>query len=205
MLHVSTRQRLLNETITVIEAEGVPGVKVLPIATAAGVTVPSVYHFFGSKEGMIEAAQAERYGRVLRDVGAQFGTIMDASTTIQEFDAAWRSVVLGFCDARGANRRLARINALGSGYAHPELLAAINEIQVKATDEFATVIALAQERGWVRAAIDPIVVAAWLMGSLLGRTLIEIGPNPVDPDQWNEAFLESAAALLYGSLNIPVD
>ena len=57
----------------------------------------------------------------------------------------------------------------------------------------------------MRAAIDPIVMAAWLMGSLLGRTLIEIGPNPVDPDQWNEALLESAAALLYGSLNVPVD
>jgi AcrR family transcriptional regulator len=82
---VPTRQRLLDRTIEVIEAEGVPGVRVQPIAAAAGVAVPSVYHFFGSKEGLIEAAQAERYGRVLAESSFRFAIGVQDSADAAEF------------------------------------------------------------------------------------------------------------------------
>jgi AcrR family transcriptional regulator len=194
---VPTRQRLLDRTIEVIEAEGVPGVRVQPIA-AAGVAVPSVYHFFGSKEGLIEAAQAERYGRVLAESSSRFAIGVQDSADAAEFRQRCRTALLGFCDDEGAARRLSRINALGSGYAHPELLAALNETQARASEGFAGVIAAAQERGWIRPELDPAAVAAWLMGSILGRVLIEIGPNQVDPDRWNAVFLEAAFGLLFG-------
>ena len=196
--HVPTRQRLLDRTIEVLEAEGVPGVKVHPIAAAAGVTVPSVYHFFGSKEGLIEAAQSERYSRVLLDSSRGFSLGVEDCADAAEFRDRCTNALLGFCDADGAERRLSRINALGSAYAHPGLLASINESQVVASSAFAEVIAKAQERGWIRPEVDPQVAAVWLMGSLLGRILIEMGPNPVDEGKWNQLFLDMAFVLLFG-------
>jgi len=200
----TTRERLLEHTIAVIDAEGVPAVRVHLIAEAAGVKVPSVYHFFGSKEGMIEAAQAERYVRSIRTSNARFLAIFASAATIEQFRDACREMMLSYCDAAGAHRRLVRLNALGSGYASPALLEAINAAQNEVNAEFAMALGMAQERGWVRADVDVCALAAWFMGQLLGRSLIEIGPSPVDPDHWNAIALEAIFAVALGPIDVTV-
>ena len=39
------------------------------------------------------------------------------------------------------------------------------------------------------------------MGALLGRALIELGPNPVDPEEWNRIYLEAAFMMLFATSN----
>lgn len=61
------RAQLLEVTIAVIARRGVRGMRVQEIAKDAGVSVTLLYHYFGSREGLLEAAlqavsdQAERY------------------------------------------------------------------------------------------------------------------------------------------------
>lgn len=62
------RTQLLEATISVIAERGVRGMRVQEVAANAGVSVTLLYHYFGSREGLLEAAlfavseQAERYG-----------------------------------------------------------------------------------------------------------------------------------------------
>jgi len=65
-------------------------------------------------------------------------------------------------------------------------------------------LGMAQERGWVRADVDVCALAAWFMGQLLGRSLIEIGPSPVDPDHWNAIALEAIFAVALGPIDVTV-
>ena len=194
---MTTRDRLLERTVDVIDSAGVPAVRVHLIAEAAGVKVPAVYYFFGSKEGLIEAAQAERYSRSLLESTAEFLVQMDGISDAAGFREACRQSMVAYFSAAGAHRRLVRINALGSGYASPDLLTAINDAQSRANREFAHILKVAQDNGWIRAGVDTTALAAWFTGQLLGRTLIEIGPSDVDPDRWNEISIEAAFAVAF--------
>jgi AcrR family transcriptional regulator len=46
-----THQKILDEAIRIIEANGEAGLRVHDIEVAVSVTPPSIYHFFGSREG----------------------------------------------------------------------------------------------------------------------------------------------------------
>ncbi len=156
-----------------------------------------MYHFFGSKEDLIEAAQAERSSRSLRESTAEFLMQMDGISDAAGFREACRQSMVRYFGAAGAHHRLVRINALGSGHSSPDLLTAINDAQSRANREFAHALKVAQDHGWIRAGVDTTALAAWFTGQLLGRTLIEIGPSDVDPDRWNEISIEAAFAVAF--------
>ena len=62
-----TAAALLERTIAAIETGGEGAVKVATIAEDAGVSVISLYHFYGNREGLIEAALAEMYRRTMAE------------------------------------------------------------------------------------------------------------------------------------------
>ena len=78
-----------------------------------------MYHFFGSKEDLIEAAQAERSSRSLRESTAEFLMQMDGISDAAGFREACRQSMVRYFGAAGAHHRLVRINALGSGHSSP--------------------------------------------------------------------------------------
>jgi len=52
---MDTKDRLLDEALTLFARRGVDAVGVQEVVDAAGVTKPSLYHHFGSKEGLVTA------------------------------------------------------------------------------------------------------------------------------------------------------
>ena len=50
------RNRILDAAIAVIARRGVRRMRVQEVATTAGVSVALVYHYFGSREGLLTAA-----------------------------------------------------------------------------------------------------------------------------------------------------
>src|SRR5271166_1975762 len=57
---MDTRSGLLHAALALFAARGYEAVGVQEIAAAAGVTKPTLYHFFGSKHGLLEALFSER-------------------------------------------------------------------------------------------------------------------------------------------------
>ena len=81
----STRDRLIDAAIEIIESDGEQAVKVREVASRAGVTEPSLYHFFGDRNGLIEEAQAERFRRNQMDVLSGFATAILECESREEF------------------------------------------------------------------------------------------------------------------------
>jgi AcrR family transcriptional regulator len=52
---MGTRERLLGEALKLFASRGYDAVGVQEVVAAAGVTKPSLYHHFGSKQGLLEA------------------------------------------------------------------------------------------------------------------------------------------------------
>lgn len=65
---MDNRQRLLDCTLSLFSLRGYDAVGVSEIVEAAGVTKPTLYHYFGSKRGLLDALLKREGGRLLSDV-----------------------------------------------------------------------------------------------------------------------------------------
>ena len=64
----SKRELILCRALALFAERGYNGVGVEELATAAGVTKPTLYHYFGSKQGVLEALLREQFDPFLEDL-----------------------------------------------------------------------------------------------------------------------------------------
>lgn len=65
-----TRALILDHALTLFADRGYNGVGVEELATTAGVTKPTLYHYFGNKQGVLEAIVVERYDPFIAELTA---------------------------------------------------------------------------------------------------------------------------------------
>lgn len=189
---------MLEEAIAALETGGEASVRVRDIAAACGITTPILYRAFGSREGLIIDAQAERYVRTWTAVGDRFIPSIEAATTVDEL----RAVVTGFLGAafvpeRAQFRRI-RASVMGSAISRPKLLAAIAAVLTPVVERSAAAFEGARERGLIRDDFDILAATWWYHGQVDGRLLIEQLAPDVDLDAWNAVAQKAVTALLFG-------
>jgi AcrR family transcriptional regulator len=198
-----TPQRLLAEAVRVIEAHGEVAVHIRDIASACGVTSPIVYKAFHSREGLIVAAQTERYIRSWRETSAGVFEAITAATTTEELKEiiAWGiRQILG--PDRVIHRRI-RHEVLGSLVHQAELEKAVVEQLRTLRHTFADAFRIVQQRGFIRQDVDVDAVFMWYIGQIEGRFLIEIDPDGVNHDAWNKIFIEAVFFSLFDDPSVP--
>ena len=194
---MSSRERMLEAAIAVIETDGEAGVRVDRIAEAAGVAKPSLYHFFSNRDGLVIAAQAERYRRSLLFGLNLLAEPVQVAASREEFASLLRSVIRSFKLPEGKARRRQRIQVLGSAASRPELKRRIREVEEQALAETADVFRIAEERGWITTRFDLIVVVRWWFGVILGRHLVDDVVDEAESDQWNDIALEALEHIIF--------
>lgn len=192
------KQTLLELAIATIDESGETGIRVSQIVESAGVTIPTLYHYFGSREGLIEEAQVERFIRALRaDVDA-FVVQLGSCTTRADLENALLNLITAL-DLPGRDKvRWQRLNAVGSTYARPDLAIRIVQAHDEVVDVAARALAPFQRQGLVRQDIDLHALIAWFNGAVIGKNLVQIATSTVDVKEWDRTFLEATSAVLFG-------
>lgn len=194
----NTAQEILERTIETIDAHGEAAVRVQDLADTVGVAVTSLYHFYGNREGLIEAAQAERYARALRVAQQSFAEDVRWCRTADEFRMIMSRTLRRLSSDESATNRMTLVNALGSAHGRPQLAAAIADTQARGIVEFAEVFAGPQSAGWIRADLDLAAFSAWYVGNIVQRTVVDLGVAGVDGDAWNRISHDATLAVLFG-------
>ena len=195
-----TKERLLNAAIDVINEQGVKGIRIREIAAAAGVREPSVYHFFGSREGLVEAALVERFNVHLSELYRVFGTKLKDCRTQEDFVALVRRMFQqSFSEERNQMRSM-RADIIGSAQSRPKLKEAITQKMLESYTELNNFIEGAQIRGWVDPKLDGLTFAAWMMSIVNGRVYIEMNPEPYNAETWEKLSVD-AVLLAMGYVN----
>ena len=192
-----TRERLLEATIEAISAVGEAGVRVDLIADAAGVTKPTLYHFFGDREGLIVAAQAERFRRAVVFAQTDLLAVLQTIETREQYAALLTEGVRLFGSPEGIERRAIRIEVLGSAVSRPVLRKVVNEIAQESATDLARIVDFGRARGWVTETLSSQTMAIWWYGTLLGRHLVETNPA-FDPAEWDAAMVKVITHLVLG-------
>lgn len=191
------RDRILDLAVAAIDAGGEAAIRVNHIAADAGVTPPVLYYHFGSRDGLVAAAQVERYSRrPFNDIAA----IERAIAKCESSEDLRQALVITWSRslAERAHSRWVRTSALGGAYARPHLESAIARAQDEIVADLVRVLEPCRDRGWLREGIDLVSTVAWHHSLLVGRVHIERGQEMVDPDEWDRLTLAALVRAFFG-------
>lgn len=183
---LTSSQRILERAIQVIEESGEAAVRTNPIAFECGVTPPILYRAFGSREGLIIAAQAERYRRSTSESFEFLKRYIDEATSRETlYKNISETFDFIFGEGRAANRRL-RAEVIGSSVSRP----ALRDELLRVDREYASLIVMAYQKafefGWISSAKNHEVIALWAQGLINSRYLFDEDADVARGAAWNE-------------------
>jgi AcrR family transcriptional regulator len=196
-----TEQKILDEAIRIIEANGEAGLRVHDIEVAVEVTPPSIYHFFGSREGLVSAAQAERLVRSFAEFNAVSASILRGVSSRAELRDAFVNILTMIYGPSRSLARQQRLFALGSVEGRPELAVVLGEAARGFLRQLSESLQVFKDIGWTRPDLDLEAFIQWLAGQILGRIYIEIGCEPAPNPAWDAISIDAVMFVAFGSLS----
>ena len=191
----STRTRIINAAIVMMDEGGESAVRLGAIAENLGIKEPSIYHHFTNRTELIIAAYVEWYWQCLKtDIPVE--AMMVLVETKEDYVRAIRKSMEWSYQPERHHARAIRLSVLGAAQRNAELAVAINDINRKFLATVADSVLTAQQNGWVRESLDPLACAYWLHGQIMGRILAEMDPGHLDMTQWNSISSEAVTTLL---------
>ena len=192
------RAKILDLAIAAIDAGGEAAVRVNHIVEEAGVTPPVLYYHFGDRDGLVIAAQVERYSRQIRQDIDAIEQRLSQCQSREELRAAlvdiWEKTLAG----RGESR-WRRVSVVGSAFARPELEEEVLRAQDEIVAGLTGTLELSKERGWLRAEIDLPSAVAWQHSILLSRVFVERGVQQGELAEWDRLTLDALLNAFFGS------
>jgi AcrR family transcriptional regulator len=193
---MDTRNRVLAVALDQLESGGEAAVRIDEIRDRSGVSIGSIYHHFGDREGVIAAAQLRRFARFAESEIAVLSDIVVRSADVDEFRTAVRRLTLDARSAARTERRWGRIGVLASTIGRDDLRADIMQVQTRLTDGFAAHVAQGQARGFFRSDLDARAIAAFVEAYSLGFSLNDIDARGVDEAAWESVVWAMLDALI---------
>jgi AcrR family transcriptional regulator len=194
----STRQLILNYAVNFLDEHSEADLRVAVICRDVKVSVSSIYHYFGSREGIVVAAGIERYAR---SFAVFIGGIEPAVRKIESAGEFREFMLRTFHELQGpdgAAYRLKRVNIIGATMGRPELIESISEIEGRMIARVAEILRAPQERGWIRSDLDLKALSAWLIGSTFSRIVADFGGPMVSEDAWAQIAELALVSVVFG-------
>jgi AcrR family transcriptional regulator len=191
----STKSRILNAAIAMMDEGGEAAVRLGAIAENLGIKEPSIYHHFTNRTELINAAYVEWYWQCLKtDIPVE--AMMVLVETKEDYVRAIRKSMEWSYQPERHHARAIRLSVLGAAQRNPELAVAINDINKKFLATITDAALVAQQKGWFRTDLEPMAIAYWLHGQIIGRTVAEMDPGHVDLAQWDKVSFEAVLGMI---------
>lgn len=166
-----TRARLLTTALALFAAQGADRVTIAALAREAGVSKGLVYHYFETKDDLLDAVLASHIERVAA-IAASVPDDLPHAARLRAFATAMAASVQA--DPAGYQMLLRTLaHPTGGGRIRAQVRAQAGAFQQRA-DAFATIFA-------AMGAEDPSVEARFFQSTLLGL-LVLLATSPVQPD-----------------------
>jgi AcrR family transcriptional regulator len=184
------RQQILAAAVRVFANRGYEASRVGDVASEAGVAYGLVYHYFGSKEAVLEAVFRESWGRLLTAIAQAEQT---AGTAPERLALVVKIVLRAWRDDPDLVRLLVR-----EVTRNPHIQDELDEIG-QAFASLERIIAGGQEEGTIRPSLDARL-CAWMLYGALEEILTGwvLGRLPDDPETVARAEREVIGTVVRG-------
>ena len=193
---LSTRETLIQVTVDALDELGEPNIRLENILATSGVSVSSLYHYFGNLRGLIDAANVVRFNRIYLLDLVSTRAALDKARTKDDFRKLVVAIVNDiFLPNRSENRRH-RLLSLSGIDNNPEFASSIAAAQKANALATAEILVSAKNRGFVPEHFDPIAFGVWFSAQAFGLAVTEIADDESMNDMWREQTLHATLHLL---------
>ena len=161
-------------------------IRIPEICDATGVNYGSVYHHFGSREGVIDAAYNQLFSDLVQCDIDELSNVSQESADIDEFLIRIQPLI-GLLSAGEDRRRSRAMRAriVAAALTRPELAALIGATESRLTTELRDVMSMGQDRGFVRKDVSAWSLAVLVQTVVFGRVLDDITTSPIEQEDWD--------------------
>jgi AcrR family transcriptional regulator len=180
-----SRVQLIIATVdAMLRERGEQGLRIADVSKQTGSSTGTIYHFFGSREGLIKAARAHQYLREIPTAEAAIATIALEAQSAEEFADRLVDVIREVQSSSRSQNRLKQAEFLGSAVSRPDLFAALRTVQTDLLTNGEAIASILIQRGWVKDGISPRSLVMLILALGFGRIIGDLDLEPVDPDEW---------------------
>ena len=183
---------------------GEAAVRVQDISEQTKVSIGSIYHHFGDRDGLIRAAYVHTFRQAIQGDIDRVKSFMSRMTSAKEmaehYDQMLAFLTHHFEHIPARNRA----NTIGSTTGRPLLRDAIVAVQSELITSLTEVMQLLKERGILKPHLEPRAAAVMTLGMLHGRVIAEFDSNPVGDAEWNKTMLTAFSGLFVGTEDLPI-
>lgn len=164
-------------------------IRIPEICEATGVNYGSVYHHFGSREGVIDAAYHQMFAKLADEDVAVLQRVSVSSQSLDEYLVSMQGLIGTFAssDERRARRAL-RARIVAASITRRQLRELIGETQSRLTTELGQIVEYGQEKGWLNRNLSAHAIAVLIQVLLIGRTLDDVSTTPIDNAEWETSM-----------------
>jgi len=192
---VATIERAIDAATRLLATEAGLRLRLSDVTALSGVSNGSLVHHFGSREGLIAAAQAVRHARGLDERLAQSRSL---GTDDERLVAGIRDLASKATTSEHDEQRRARFQALAYARHVPELRDVLVAAHSGYAESLAQLVEAGQHRGLVRADIAPRAVAAFALTSASGRFVDDLLVDVRPAAEWQQLL-----TVLVGGIVVP--
>jgi AcrR family transcriptional regulator len=190
------RERLLAAAIRHLDTHGEADLRVTDIAEEAEVAIGLIRHHFGSRDGLVAAAQQRRVEGATREDLAGGRAVLTEVEDNAELLARVGELTLTITDRSRAAIRLSRFAAIATAHGRPAAREAIGAALGDLLDDLAVLILEAQVRGLVRRDLDARAVATFIQAYSLGLIVHDLDPKEPDPEKITKVVITALETVL---------
>jgi AcrR family transcriptional regulator len=193
---MTTREALIQVTVDALDELGEPNIRLENILATSGVSVSSLYHYFGNLRGLIDAANVVRFNRIYLLDLVSTRAALDKARTKDDFRKLVVAIVNDiFLPNRSENRRH-RLLSLSGIDNNPEFASSIAQVQKANALATTEILVSAKNRGFVPDDFDPVAFGVWFSAQAFGLAVTEIADDESMNDMWREQTLHATLHLL---------
>jgi len=184
-----TVDRLIQITAQELDRVGLNRIDIDSILRKSKVSKGSLYHHFGSKDGLLAAAEAQQFMSYLKIEGDVLRTAIEKCETKVQFRSLTATVMKlsGLKDNREFRKK--RLRAIAMSFNNVELAKIMKNAQRESMQSLAESLKIAQDRGWIKTDADLLALSYWLSGVFIGHVMLDITDQPDLDSRWSEVAI----------------
>lgn len=191
-----TKSKLIQTVVEMLDALDVADLQVDQVLERSGVSKGSLYHHFEDFSHLIEAAHVHRFARMIDRSITSLAEVLVGSPSKEAMIAGLKQVTRNTQRQELATLRFERARALALAEHQPRMRKAMAAEQARLTAAITDISRDAQSKGWVRADLDPQVLAVFIQAYTLGKIVDDISEDKMDPERWAELIDEIVERVL---------
>ena len=200
---MGSKERILQLAVAAIEDGGEAAVRVKAIADEAEVAITSIYHFYGDREGLVQAAQVARFAAGYREGAEVLRQVAESCQSREELRDALHTLIRTVFSSTHTEARARRSNVVGSAVTRPALREVIIEEARFWINDLCESLAIAQRRGFIDAdaPIKELILAHVI--AVNGLYVVELSMDADDVVRWRDHYVNQVFANLGLAASVP--